>query len=143
MKRRKFSSALLTVGTVAVAGCIGDGEWSPTIDGGELRLSPGEESTITVEATDIGGFSFQPEPEGVTIETDLSEINVTPPPDSGGDSDPPQWYWSSRTDVTVEAPITIAESVEPGEYQYGVTVYLNDDSDRTVQEEFDLTITSS
>jgi hypothetical protein len=91
MERRSFVSGLLTVGTALSAGCAGLGEWNPTIDGTELTLSPGEESTLTIQATDIGGFPFQPEPEGATIGTDLSEIDVTPPPDSGNDSDTPQW----------------------------------------------------
>jgi hypothetical protein len=126
-----------------MAGCTGRGQWNPTIDGNELTLSPGEESLITIQASDIGGFSFQPTPEGISIETTLSEIDVEPRPDSGNDSQPPQWFWSSRTDVTVEAPIAIADSMEPGEYQYGVTVYPQDHSEQEVHAEFDLTITSN
>lgn len=145
MERRGFVLSTLPVGTVALAGCSSsqEEEWSPTIEGNILTLSPGEESTIIVEASDVGGFSFQPPPEGITIGTSRSERDVSPSPDSGGDSDPPQWFWSSRTTVTVEVPVTISEAVEPSEYQYGVRVYYGEDSDRTAQAEFDLTVTSS
>ncbi|GAB3706555.1 hypothetical protein [Halorubrum pallidum] len=142
MDRRKFVSGPLVGGAIISAGCTGLLPWNPTIDGEELTLSPGEKSMITIEVTDIGGFSFQPAPEGITIVTTRSEIDVTPPPDSGGDSDPPQWFWSSRTDVTVEAPIAISDSVEPGEYQYGVTVWRKNQHSDEVQARFDLTITS-
>ena len=143
MERRSFVSGLLTVGNGLSAGCAGRRQWNPAIDGNEVTLSPGEQSMITVEATDIGGFAFQPTPEGITIETTLSEIDVAPPPDSGNDSYPPQWFWSSRTDVTVEAPVAITDSMEPGEYQYGVTVYPQDHSEQEAHAQFDLTITSS
>jgi len=142
MNRRRLVAGLRSVGAVPLAGCAGDGEWNPTVDGDALTLSPGEEATVTVRATDIGGFAFRPPPEGITIGTAASERSVSPPPDSGEDSAPPRWFWSRRTDVTVEAPIAVAETAEPGEYQYGVAVFPGDDSERSVREAFEITVTN-
>ncbi|ELZ39500.1 hypothetical protein [Halorubrum tebenquichense] len=118
MNRRRFAAALLTAGTVPLAGCAGDGEWNPTVDGDTPTIPLGEEATVTVSATDIGGFNFRPPPDGITIGTAASERSVSPPPDSGEDSYPPRWFWSRRTDVTVGVPIAVAETADPGEYQY-------------------------
>jgi len=141
MNRRQLVAGLLSAGAVTAAGCAGDEEWTPEIDGEGVTLSAGEEATVAVRATDIGGFGFRPPPDGISIRTTASERDVSPPPDSGEDSYPPRWFWSSRTDVTVEVPIVAAETAAPGEYRYGVTVVPNDDSEREVHEEFDLTVT--
>ncbi|VTT87920.1 hypothetical protein DM2_1254 [Halorubrum sp. DM2] len=140
MNRRRFTAALLAAGTVALTGCAGDDEWNPEIDGDTPALSPGEGATVTVSATDIGGFTFQPPPDGITIGWTPSERSVSPPPDSGEDSAPPRWFWSRRTDVTVEVPIGVAEAAAPGEYQYGVTVLPDDDSEREVRDAFEITV---
>ena len=141
MNRRRFAAGLLTAGTVPLAGCGSDGEWDPSIDADAPTLSPGEETTVTVRASDVGGFAFRPPPDGISIGWTASERSVSPPPDSGEDSAPPRWFWSRRTDVTVEVPIAVAETADPGEYQYGVVVFPNDDSDREVSESFDITVT--
>jgi hypothetical protein len=52
-------------------------------------------------------------------------------------------FWSSRTDVSIKTPVAIADSMEPGEYQYGVAVYRQDHTGEETQAQFDLTITSS
>ncbi|QAU12333.1 hypothetical protein EKH57_06155 [Halorubrum sp. BOL3-1] len=143
MNRRRFTAALLAAGTVPLAGCGSDGEWNPTVDGDTPTLSPGEDTTVTVRATDVGGFAFRSPPNGITIGWAASKRDVSPPPDSGEDSAPPRWFWSRRTDVTVEVPIAAAETVDPGTYQYGVTVVPDDDSEREVREGFDLTVTES
>ena len=148
MNRRSLITSFVSAGVITLAGCSSrrgssqEGKWNPTIKGNLLDLSPGEESTITVQATDVGGFSFHLPPEGIDIGTSRSERDVSPSPDSGADSAPPQWFWSSRTDVTVEVPVFISDTIEPSEYQYGVTVYSGEDSDQTAQAEFDITITT-
>jgi len=141
MNRRRFAAALLTAGTVPLAGCASDGEWDPTVDGDAPTIPPGEEATVTVSATDIGGFNFRPPPDGISIGWAASERSVSPPPDSGEDSAPPRWFWSRRTDVTVEVPIGVAGTADPGEYQYEVTVLPDDDSEREVRKSFDITVT--
>ena len=141
MNRRRFAAALLAAGTVPLAGCAGDGAWDPTVDGGTPTLSPGEEATVTVRASDVGGFSFHPPPDGITIGWTDSERDVSPSPDSGADSAPPRWFWSRRTDVTVEVPIGVAETAAPGEYQYGVTVFPDEDSEQSVDKSFEITVT--
>jgi hypothetical protein len=142
MSRRRFVAGLLSAGAAALAGCAGDrdGEWDPTIDGEEPTIPRGGETTVTVEATDAGGFSFRPPPGGITLGLSASEREVTPSPDSGADSYPPRWFWSGRTSVTVRVPIAVGESAEPGEYQYGVTVYPDADSERSVRESFPITV---
>lgn len=141
MNRRQLVAGLLAAGTATAAGCAGDEEWTPEIDGDSATLSPGEEAIVTVHATDGGGFGFQPPPDGISIRTDAPERDVSPPPDSGADSYPPRWFWSSRTDVAVEVPIAAADTAAPGEYQYGVTVVPGADSEQAVHEEFGLTAT--
>ena len=141
MNRRQLVAGLLSAGTATVAGCAGDEEWTPEIDGDSVTLSPGEDATVTVRATDVGGFGFRPPPDGIRIRTAAPELDIAPPPDSGEDSYPPRWFWSSRTDVTVVVPIAAAETVDPGTYRYGVAVVPDADSERAVHEEFDLTVT--
>jgi hypothetical protein len=45
--------------------------------------------------------------------------------------------------VTVEAPLKIEDTVESGEYQYGVEIYRDKDHDEKVREQFDITIAES
>lgn len=92
MDRRGFAAALLSAGTVQLAGCAGDDEWDPTVDGDAPALSPGDETTITVRASDVGGFGFHPPPDGITLGWTASEREVTPSPESGADSAPPRWF---------------------------------------------------
>ncbi|MEZ3164387.1 hypothetical protein ABNG03_13830 [Halorubrum sp. RMP-47] len=142
MNRRCFVAGLLSAGAVSLAGCAGDdGEWDPSIGGDTPTISRGDEATVTVEATDIGGFTFRPPPDGITLGLSDSERDVSPSPDSGEDSYPPTWFWSGRTIVTVMVPVAVAKSVETGEYQYGVTVYPDADSERSVRESFSVTVT--
>ncbi|TKX83631.1 hypothetical protein EXE43_23250 [Halorubrum sp. SS5] len=147
MERRGFAAGVIAVASGIVAGCAGerglrprDGGWDPTITADEVTVSPGGEATLAVRATDVGGFTFRPPPEGIRIETSAPEADIVPSPDSGADSYPPQWFWPSRTNVSVEVPISVDDAVEPGEYQYGVAVSLGEESDRTVREEFPLTV---
>jgi len=141
MDRRRFAAGVFSAGAVALAGCTGDGEWNPEIDGDAPTLSPGKEAIVTVRATDVGGFAFRSSPDGISIGWTASERSVSPSPDSGADSAPPRWFWSQRTDVTIEVPIGVAETADPGEYQYGVTVFPDEDSERRVRESFAITVT--
>jgi hypothetical protein len=143
VNRRAFFRNFGFICGILLTGCTGRDDWNPTISGSEPALAPDEETEISIEATDIGGFSFLPSPEGIQIGMSLDKCEVTPSPDSGNDSYPPQWFWSSPSDVTVEAPLKIEDTVESGEYQYGVEIYRDEDHDEKVREQFDITIAES
>lgn len=61
-----------------LTGCVGHRD-GPTIDGDELVLSFGERVETTIQASAIGGFSFHPTPEGVSIEVSLGDRCDTTP----------------------------------------------------------------
>lgn len=90
----------------------------PAIDGDEPELASGEATTVTVEASNITDLYFSGLPNGEVIEFDVNSASVSPPPDVSADSYPPRWSWSSRTSVTVEVPVTVADNAKPGEYPY-------------------------
>lgn len=150
MNRRKVLQGAGGAGIAAMSGCLGtlnqitgDG-WSPRVEGENPTIAPGEESTLTVEATDIGGFQFiLPESEGINFKTSLDDTTVSPMPDSGNDSLPPQWFWPSRTDVTVTTPVVVAEDVIPGEYEYGARVWPIDHAEREKQYQSSITVTDA
>ncbi len=148
MNRRKVLQAVGGAGIAAMSGCLGtlnhvtSGGWSPQVESEGPTVAPGAESTLTVEATDIGGFQFiLPKSEGIDFKTSLDDTMVSPTPDSGNDSLPPQWFWSSRTDVTVTTPVVVAEDVIPGGYEYGARVWPNNHAEREQHYQSSITVT--
>lgn len=147
MNRRTVLQAIGGAGVAAMSGCLGTlhqvvgGGWSPGVEGENPPIAPGEDATLTVDATDIGGFQFiLPDPAGIDFKTSLEDTTVSPAPDSGNDSIPPQWFWSSRTDVTVTTPVVVAEDVTPGEYQYGARVWPKDHAEREKRYQSTITV---
>ena len=43
--------------------------------------------------------------------------------------------------MTVGVPMGVAETAAPGEYRYGVTVFSDEESERSVSESFAITVT--
>ena len=148
MNRRQFlttSSAGMTIGLI---GCLSEGggeendEWSPGIDGTEPEVSPGEEATLTVEAADVAGLNFSEPPDRDTIEFPTTDYDISPSPAHQDDSDPPIWYWESRTSIEVNVSIRIADDATPGDYPYSVRGLDSDElaSAESITEEFTITV---
>lgn len=118
----------------------GDREWSTSLDATEPELEPGEEGTLTVEASDVAGLTFAALP-GDAVEIAVGHAELSPPADHGEDSYPPRWYWSARTAVEITAPVTVAADASPGEYDYEVAVFADDTSDaESITRTFTITV---
>lgn len=134
MDRRRFTKALLGP-TIVGSGCLGnesgaseDADWSPTIESDGPEVPPGGDATLTIEATQAAGVTLSPpEVEGVRIAA--NDHDWSPPPDSIVDTYPQHWYWASQQTVEGEFPVSADDGVEPGEYEYGITVFAADDPD--------------
>lgn len=157
MNRRKFMLVAGATGLVGTSGCLtsalpGDNNSGggtvtddssnsePTVDGEEPELTPGAETTLTVTANNITDLHFSELPDREVIEFDLDSDHVSPAPEAIDQSYPPHWSWSSRTSVTVDAPVTVADDAEPGEYPYEVTVLTDNDKSTEMAEEFVITV---
>lgn len=149
MNRRQFL-AMNSVGLLGVlAGCSSEAEneedqdtenWSPEIQTTEPEFEPGDESSITIEATEIAGltFSMLPDPDKVDMYNDIEWL---PDQDSGADTRPQHWYWDTRTNVEGELPVIVAHDAPSGQYSYEIEVFADDQSDaETITEEFSLSI---
>ena len=131
MIRRTF----LTTSSIALlaggAGCLGQpsdsgskqNDWSPKISGSEPELEPGETTTLSVEATDIGGLFFSSTPGSDVLEFDFDITDVSPHPEGRYVMHPPAWSWDARTSVELNVPVTVADDAVPGEYHYEVNVF--------------------
>lgn len=113
MHRRRVLQAIGGAGIAAMSGFVGTlnqvvgGGWSPGVEGENPTIAPGGESTIRVEATDIGGFQFKlPDPEGINFKISLDDSTVAPSPDSGNDSllDGDIFCWNVLPDERPEFP---------------------------------------
>lgn len=138
MKRRR----VLTVVTLgATAGCFrrftadrADGP--PSVDAPTVELAPGEETTATVIAENVGSMSIHTlvaPPDGERESrpvVELADENLSPSPTSVNESMPPEWHWSPpRARVTYEAPIRVPDDVSSGTYDYRVGISKETDRD--------------
>ncbi|RQG97910.1 hypothetical protein EA473_01575 [Natrarchaeobius chitinivorans] len=112
------------------------------MSGDEPTLSPGEETTLSVDARSVRGLKFQELPDEDHVTFDLDNVELSPGPSSVAESYPPVWYWRfTRWSVTVEVPIHVPSDSPPGEYQYAVSVTPSGRiSSDTTTEEFSIQI---
>src|SRR6056297_3339262 len=104
MQRR---NVLVVAGTTlaGTAGClrrltVDEADGPPAVDAPTVQLAPGEETTATVTAENVGSMSistlFAPqdgERESRPV-VELEEENLSPSPTSVNESMPPEWHWS-------------------------------------------------
>ena len=115
---------LVVVLAVCLAGCAGVTDSpppAPTLGVENGTLAPGETTTLTIQATNVGELTY-----GLENDTALAvtELDAEPPPTSGADSYPPHWFWSSPPEsVTVTITLTAAETARPGAYVGTLTVW--------------------
>lgn len=146
--KRRHTLALLGSVLAGTAGCL-DASGPPSVTGTEPTLAPGEQSTVSVEAENVGSMhvsalpAMSPAPDAVYI--DLTDADLTPDPSSGAESFPPYWNWGrSRQSVTVTLPLRIGSDVRSGDYEYGVAVW--NDADRSsegTERTFSITVSES
>ncbi|OVE83748.1 hypothetical protein [Natronolimnobius baerhuensis] len=129
------------VGTVlGIIGCLDDGDsensttstdnWTPTLTVPEVTLEQGGDTTVTLEATDVAGVHVSAVPHTTAITVAYDSSDASPSPDRIVDTLPLHLYWDSREDVVVDVHIDASEDVDPGEYQFAVTVFDQDGENR-------------
>lgn len=136
MNRRQILQGSILPLTIPMVGCLtsGDNEadctdpWTPSVEADEPTLSPGDETTIQIEAKNVSGFYLtEVPPDEADLEIDVARASVSPTPDQTADSYPPQWYWSECTNVEVVIPVRVAEEAEPREHVYTVRLVQSRD----------------
>jgi len=149
MNRRQLLASGGTGMTLGLVGCIdsvyglaGGTNWSPTVDGSEPTVTPGDEATLTVQAMEVAALQIiESDGDALTIEKNISDAEVSPIPYTQLDSDPPYWLWESRTSVEAAFPLSVAADAEPGEYHYEVRVFAEETLDTESVESFTVTVT--
>lgn len=126
MKRR--TTVGLSLGaTAALSGCLGRVR-PPAVSGDEPTLSPGAETTLSVEARSARGLRFTELPSEDRVVVDLNDAELSPETAGGADTYPPVWYWRfARWRVTVIVPVRVPAESPTGEYRYAVGVTATDD----------------
>ncbi|NGM68080.1 hypothetical protein G6M89_03470 [Natronolimnobius sp. AArcel1] len=109
------------------------------VRGTEPQLSPGEEATLTIDATDVSRISFEMARSFGGIHYSFNPQEFSPPPDERDFSFSPTWYWSTPESVTVEIDVQVSHDAAPGEYQYSIEAQEADSAD-PVTEDFHITI---
>ena len=138
MKRRR----LLAVAGAALSGSAGclrrltadEADGPPSVDAPTVELGPGEETTVTVEAENLGSMQIiatmasADDPDVPQPSINLSDATLTPHPNYVQESYPPYWNWSlPRATVTCEVPISVTGKVPPREYVFTATVWRSED----------------
>ncbi|MFC4543452.1 hypothetical protein ACFO5R_16090 [Halosolutus amylolyticus] len=132
-------AGLAAVSTSLLRGFVG----SPGVDGAEPELAPGEETTITVTAHNVGSLILSLPHSRERVRIDVNDASVSPSPTSQEDSYPPYWnWWRPRQTVEVVVPVSVAADAEPGTVRYGVTVWNRSDREAadSISEEFAITV---
>ena len=155
MNRRRLITG--TISTVPIlAGCLstvqdgssgGDdgctGDWNPTVDADEPRLSPGEDATLRVAVTNIMGLALLIPIHDDDDGLEFGDETIVPPPDRHADSSPPQWFWEECTDVEVEVPIRVQQDAHQARIQYTAHIVQSlDGSGESTDREYTITITN-
>lgn len=124
MHRREFLAwGVGTIG-VGITGCFGRAFTStdPSVTGEELTLHPRERATITITAHHVQRLSFGV-PSTAHDLLNPRSFSVTPEPTTVAESLPPIWQWDrSRTTVEASFTVTVADTAEPTELSYRVTL---------------------
>ncbi|NGM68081.1 hypothetical protein G6M89_03480 [Natronolimnobius sp. AArcel1] len=110
-----------------------------SIQGAEPQLTPGEEATLTLTATDVSSLTFNLPDSIAGINYSFNPDGISPTPDNIDYSYPPGWSWENPTSVDLEIPISVSHDATPGEYQYSLEKEQTDD-DEPVTETFQITI---
>lgn len=144
MRRRQILAAIGT--TISFAGCLSvargsnpdDEAPSPTREGGvDITVptgSPGETVTITITAQSVTHLRFSTVPDnGPSVEYENAVFSPTP--SAVWQRRPPTWQWSASEHVTGEIPLTVPETVDAGDYQFGIAIQ-HDNSDEELTERF-------
>jgi len=162
MRRRQLLAALGT--TVPFAGCLstatgddspGDSPTSTDTDGespeesptptteSDIEIivptaSPGETATITITAQSVTHIRFSDVPD-IEATIEYENAKFSPPPSAVWERKPPTWQWIPAETVTGDVPLTVSESVPPGDYRYAIAVQ-QEDSEAEVIETFTVTV---
>lgn len=155
MRRRRVLFGISAV-VAGFAGCLVPNIREMSMEASENSPMPGVEWRVIIEAENISGMhlSSVPRNEGgepgpiefITFgaQSESSGVQVSPIPDRETDSSPPYWFWNSRVSVEAMVPYTVSDDAEPGEYEYEVTVFADDNPDsKSKTEAFTITIQDS
>ena len=141
-------ACVLTASLLAGAGCLGvadtsgdcTGELVPNATAEEPTLSPGESTTLRVEAENVSRMQLRL-PETEEVEFELTDASHSPSLGGQMDSYPPIWLWGECTDVETTVPVSAAADAEPGTYNYSVRAWFyHDNSTVGVDERFNVTV---
>lgn len=122
----------------------GDSDWSPRIHGSDLTVAPGDEATLSIEATDVARLAGTNFPDRDVATFDFDYHSVEPLPDDLDYSYPPDWYWQGRTAVSVKIPMRVSMTAPAGDYEYGIRAWDGPGEDSTsVTERFQIQIVKS
>lgn len=156
MKRRTLLSTLL-FGLGGMSGCLSTsqgagsgtdgctGEWRPTVDAEEPTLSPGVETTLHIEVTDIQGLQLR-----LPIHADNDPLEFpegvstpSPSPDRQADVSPPKWFWTDCTDVEIDVPVQVHRDSQSTKIDYTVHLVQSlDGTGESMDKGFTITVSS-
>lgn len=144
MDRRHFISTISVGVVVGTAGCLGSNnpggetESTPVVEGDDLELLPGENSTVDIKLEGVGSVQFSDIPDPDIVDIDVNEAEFSTSPSGQDDSYPPYWNWSppdANTEISV--PVYVADGAESGEYEYTVSAWnvdVEEGADRAQEE---------
>ena len=118
MNRRRFltaGSGAIAVGTLGTLGYFRS--YGARISSAtDVVLSPGEEGTLTITWVGIKSINYQEVPDSDGVEIAISDVELSPPPDSTALSFPPIYFWREPTAVEMTIPVSVSADVAPGDY---------------------------
>lgn len=142
MRRRQVLTALGT--TIPFGGCLGatKGGESPDkmptattdsyIEITAPTVSQGETATITITARSVTRLHFSDVPDSdATIEYENGAFS--PSPSVVWQGKPPTWQWSTAESVTGDVPLTVPETVPPGDYRYAIAGQIKESEDELIE----------
>lgn len=125
MNRRELVRYAGAVGTLAVAGCLGDHSRDQlAIEATAPTLNPGETGVIEVTVSNADQAVFARLP-GDQIE--VTGVDVSPTADTTYQSFPPVWVWEEpQSSIDAELHVSVDADADIGENTYGVSAANGD-----------------
>jgi hypothetical protein len=122
----RILAVFVAVGLVGCAGVTDSPPAEPTLSVENGTLAPGETTTLTIQATNVGELTYSLENDTALT---VTEFSADLPATSGADSYPPHWFWSSPPEsMTATITLTASETARPGSYTGTLTVWNVPDS---------------
>lgn len=95
-------------------------------------VSLGETTNLSINAQSVTHLRISDTPEiDATVEYENAEFSSSP--SAVWQRKPPTWQWSPAENITGEIPVSISETVAPGDYQYAIAVQQKNTEEEVIQ----------